>query len=356
MLSNEIVKFAAGNTDFFVAFQDYYNHVNKMGAYDESVSLSEKSEKINSAFFAEVEKRSGVTRSAENAESWAANPMVQWAAFAVIDAVVNSVLPQTLNPTMGMFTDLRFTSYGDIVKFKVKPRSLFVVSNGAHGERTSFRQKKFDGDYMMAPVEHIVTVYTDMYRVLAGKEDLASFIRLVVLSVETRMGKDAADALATGLSTGSYPSQLSISGAFDVQQFITLGETVEAYNYGARPVILGTATALAKVLPDSSLGYRMNADANGGSIELIKNFYGYDLIRMPQYATGSNFGLALDPNALYFVSPSMDKLVKGVVSNSLTNSNQFYDNADITQNFTYRKDWDFAFLSAAWGAKYEITD
>lgn len=78
MLSNEIIKFAAGNTDFFVAFQDYYNHVNKTGAYDETVSLAEKNEKVNTAFFAEVEKRSGVTRSPENAEAWASNPMVQW--------------------------------------------------------------------------------------------------------------------------------------------------------------------------------------------------------------------------------------------------------------------------------------
>lgn len=44
-----------------------------------------------------------------------------------------------------------------------------------------------------------------------------------------------------------------------------------------------------------------------------------------------------------------------VVSNTLTNSNQFYDNADITQNFTMRKDWDFVFASAAFGGKYKIT-
>lgn len=276
--------------------------------------------------------------------------------MAVIDATINSVLPQTLNPSIGLFTDLRFVSYGDIMKFKVKPRSLFIVSDGAHGERTTFRQKKYDGDYMMAPVEHLVTVFTDMYRVLAGKEDLASFVRLVVLSIETKMGADAANALATGMAVGTYPAQLSYAGAFDAQRLINMGETVGAYNYNARPVILGTATALAKVLPDSSLGYRMNVEGKDGSVGIIKDFYGFDLMRLPQYATGKNFGLAVDPNALYVVSPNTDKLVKGVISNSLTNANQFYDNADLTQNFTMRKDWDFAFVSGAWGAKYEITD
>ena len=44
------------------------------------------------------------------------------------------------------------------------------------------------------------------------------------------------------------------------------------------------------------------------------------------------------------------------MSNTLTNSNQFYENADITQNFTMRKDWNFEFISAAFGGIYNITD
>lgn len=362
-LSAEIVRFANGNTDFYTAFQDYYFHYNKvnqkreLGYFDANVSLEEKSAKIQKGFFAEIEKRSGVQFTDEmTRESWASHPNVGWAAMAVIDAVVASVLPATINPSIGLYTDIRYASYGDIVKFRVKPRTLFTVSKGAHGERTTFRQKKFDGDVIIAPVEHMITVYTDMYRVLAGKEDIAEFIRLVVLSIETDMTKEAANALSVGMAQGTYPSQLSFSGAFDVQQLITLGETVQAYNYGVRPIIAGTATALSKVLPDSALGFRGVYGAEGGSIDLIKDFYGFDLMRLPQVATGTNFGLALDPNTLYVITPALDKLVKGVVSTSLTNSNQFYDNADLTQNFTMRKDYGFEFVSGAWGGKYVITD
>lgn len=84
ILSNEIKQFAAGNTDFFVAFQDYYIHANKvnhqsdLGGYDASLSLDEKKAKVDSAFFAKVESMSGMKRTAENANAWAANPSVQW--------------------------------------------------------------------------------------------------------------------------------------------------------------------------------------------------------------------------------------------------------------------------------------
>lgn len=45
-----------------------------------------------------------------------------------------------------------------------------------------------------------------------------------------------------------------------------------------------------------------------------------------------------------------------VMSAAMTNTNQHFDNADITSNFTYRKEWDFVYASAAKAAIYTITD
>ena len=276
------------------------------------------------------------------------------ASFAVVDATVNAILPQVLTPAFGLFTDFRFVSLGDVVKFKIMPNQFFTVSKGGTGERTIHRQKDFAQDIIVAPVEHIVTVYTDMYRVLAGKEDIADFVARVVLAIEQAMYGDALNALMTGLNnlpTGTY----NISGAFDMKTLVKMAETVQVYNAGVRPVIAGSATALMHVLPDSTLGYRGNYDANGGSIELIKNVYGYDVIKMNN-AAAQGGGLVLPDNKIFVVSPAQDKLVKGVVSNALTNSNQFYDNADLTSDYTTRKMWEFVYASAAKAGVYEISD
>lgn len=366
-ISKEIVAFCGEREDskkFITAFQEYYVQTREMrdglklfgASIDNNYSYDTKKERISKLFFEEVENRSGVKRTADNVDSWPSNPSVQWATMSVIDATINSVLPLTINPSIGLFTNLEFVSYGDMVHFKVAPRTLYTVSLGAHGERTTHRQLKAAGDVIVTPKEHIVTVYANMFSVLAGKQDLAEFVRLVVISIETEMAKDAMKALSVGMAEGTYPAALSFEGAFDQTQLLTLCETVQAYNYGARPVIMGTATALAQVVPDSSIGARINVDGVGGSIRILNDYYGYTLMQLPQVATGdySNFSLAMEPNTIYVVSPTMDKLVKGAVSNSLTNSNQFYENADISQNFTMRKDWDFVFASAAFGGKYVI--
>ena len=348
-MPNEVVQFAqtnGGNTDFYVAFQDYYFNRSKMD--------SEKHDKLQNAFFAEIIAKSGVSRDGLTTEAWVSHPSVQWASFAVVDATVNAILPQVLTPAFGLFTDFRFVSLGDVVKFKIMPNQFFTVSKGGTGERTIHRQKDFAQDIIVARVEHIVTVYTDMYRVLAGKEDIADFVARVVLAIEQAMYGDALNALMTGLNnlpTGTY----KISGAFDMKTLVKMAETVQVYNAGVRPVIAGSATALMNVLPDSTLGYRGNYDANGGSIELIKNVYGYDVIKMDN-AAAQGGGLVLPDNKIFVVSPAQDKLVKGVVSNALTNSNQFYDNADLTSDYTTRKMWEFVYASAAKAGVYEISD
>lgn len=348
-MPNEVVQFAqtnGGNTDFYVAFQDYYFNRDKMD--------SEKHDKLQNAFFAEIIAKSGVSRDGLTTEAWVSHPSVQWASFAVVDATVNAILPQVLTPAFGLFTDFRFVSLGDVVKFKIMPNQFFTVSKGGTGERTIHRQKDFAQDIIVAPVEHIVTVYTDMYRVLAGKEDIADFVARVVLAIEQAMYGDALNALITGLSNlpaGSY----NYTGAFDMKTLVKMAETVQVYNAGVRPIIAGSATALMNVLPNSTLGYRGNYDANGGSIELIKNVYGYDVIKMDN-AAAQGGGLVLPDNKIFVVSPAQDKLVKGVVSNALTNSNQFYDNADLTSDYTTRKMWEFTYASAAKAGVYTITD
>lgn len=356
-LTKELIQFAQGNVDFFVAFEDYYNHKNNCGSFDATRSLSEKSEKIKEAFFAYVEDMSGVARTEKNADAWAHNPQTQWAAMAILNETINSVLPAYINNSLNPFVDMKYVGFGDIVKFRVKPRQLYTVSKGAHGERQTFRQKHFESDVVVAPISHIITVYADFYRVMAGLEDIADFIRMAVLSVEVEMTRDAIKALSDTLNEATYPTEFIHRGPFNSKEAVKLAQRVQAYNFGAKPVFLGTRAALMNVLPDSAAGFRMQVAGSNGAVSIMKDFYGFELYELTQIPTGgADFGMELADDALYMVSPGADKLIKGVVSNAMSHSNQYLDNADLTSDYTFTKDWNFVGLSAAYAAKYIITD
>lgn len=337
----EIVKFAAGNTDFYeAAYDNYFN------------PTAEKSELLNKAFFAEVERQSGVSR---DTLRWETKHAVHEAAFAVVDATVAAIFPAVMTNAFSTFMEMKYVGPGDIAKFRVKPGSLFVVEQGARGERIARRQRKFDGDVLVTPREHMITVYENMYRILSGKANIADLIRLAVISMEQAMYGEGITALNNGLAAATNGTPFTYSGAFSVSALIEMAQRVQAHNAGVRPVIAGSSVALMNVLPDSTSGFRGVFDADGGVVDIVKKVYGYDVIVLDQ-AMGTDGNLVLPNNTIYVVSPSQDKLVKMAVSDSLTNGNEFYDNADITQDFTMRKNFAAAYASAAKAGLYTITE
>lgn len=69
-LSNEIIAFANGNTDLYEAAARYFQFENERTA--------ENSHKLNDAFFAEIERKSGVSRQGVDVSAWAIHPSVKW--------------------------------------------------------------------------------------------------------------------------------------------------------------------------------------------------------------------------------------------------------------------------------------
>jgi hypothetical protein len=165
--------------------------------------------------------------------------------------------------------------------------------------------------------------------------------------MERAMSVNAYDALNALVDNGSFPSALTVTG-YDTQDLLELCETVRAYNNGAKPVIMGTTVALYNVLPDASKGYRINTDSENMGIQIIRNFFDYDIVVMPQVATGSNYGLKLKNDRLYIMSMGVDKVIKMVLEGqSLSNTDQPYDNADLSQHATLNKRWGVASVTNA---------
>ena len=64
ILTPEVVHFAAGNTDFYEAALENYLK-----------PAPEQSKILNAAFFAEIEKKSGVAREGLAPEAWVSHPL-----------------------------------------------------------------------------------------------------------------------------------------------------------------------------------------------------------------------------------------------------------------------------------------
>ncbi|MGL4374793.1 MAG: hypothetical protein ACRCS6_13445 [Turicibacter sp.] len=354
-LPQNIVKFAGGTEDSikpYLQFKDYFRHYAKevekkdLGMFDTTMTFAEKEEKINQVLLAEIERIGGVKPQGVSFAQWSNNPQLKWATFAVVGMMIDAIIPETIIDSIGVYTDIRQIGFGDTAKFDIEPNSLFTVSQSAHSQRTTFVQKQFPTTITLNPVPHKITVQVSMYKVLSGHESLAKFVMKAALSMQTAMTVDAYNAMSTALNALTAP--LKVTG-FTTDALLGLCQTVTAYNMGKKAMICGTTRALSKILPDAAKGYRILTNSDNMNIQLIKNFYDYDILELNQVALiGSNYGLTLDDNVIYVIAPSSDKLVKGCLEGeTLSNSNDFYDNANLTQNSTLNKSWAFEVITNA---------
>jgi hypothetical protein len=337
-----VIAFAGEKVKIYEQFKDYFNHYHKKGSFDESISLSEKENKINTAVREEIARLSNLpTVDGIAPEVLATNPNYAWATFAVIGAMVDAILPEAIIDSVGLYTEVRTGGYNDSFAFDVKPRDLFVVSKAGKGKRNSEIHKQFDGQVTVTTEFHDITVQIALYKVLAGLENLAEFAMKAARSLEAQMSIDAFSAFNTAMGAldNAGDDALRVAG-YSQSTLVELAQKVTAWNGGNKAVILGTQLALQNVLPNDA-NYRYELDSDYVKIGYIKTAFNYDVMALPQVANYKTpFKLALDDTKIYVVSPSSQKLIKLCLEGAtMSITGGIYDNANLTQNTTMKKSW-----------------
>lgn len=372
-IPSQILAFAGeSNLAPYKMFADYFNHYrslngDKKAEYQESfvtsegialpLSFGEKEDKMNAALKREIMRVAGITSfDAFPVETWASHPTLKWATFAVVSAMIDMVLPQTIIESVGIYSDVRTIGWGDSAAFDVSPRDLFIVSKAGRSKRTTELHKQFKGQVTIIPEPREMTVFVSLMKVLAGKESLAELVTKMTRSFETALSVDIYNAFATAMGNVSNTASTGLRVAGYTQaEFVRLSQTVAAYNNGARPVAIGTQRALANILP-SNANYRYDFDSEYVKVGYLRNFQGTDIMVLPQIADWeSPFGLKLADDKIWLVSPSSQKLIKVVLEgNALSYTSDVYANANLIQTSTLVKSWGMAVATNAVAAQISL--
>lgn len=339
---NSVVAFAKESDELYKAFKDYKDHwlsANRKvkGKAFSDKSLDDKDKVITKLFSDEVAKRSGMSRESMDMAHYANNPMVRFFADAIVDTLVDAVIPDILNTSVGLIADIQYLDWGDTGKFDIKNNGLFNVSKAGYRNRDTLMQRIDDVTVTLAPENHEVTVYTPLFDILTGRKNLGEYVMRVVLSIEADMLDEAWSAFNTAVTAVTVPTALKVTN-YTEKSAITLAQTVQAYNR-ATPVFAGTAVALKDLLPDNSQ-FRYFLDDGYFTMGAVPTFNGYDVLTIPQIANKNdyvNYTLALDDDRIYVLTPSSDKIVKVVVGNSLSHVEDGFFNANLVNVNTLTK-------------------
>lgn len=346
------------------SFKDYmFEHLSREGkegySFDSSMKFEEKEALLNKAILADIERVAGIKFEQDMIapEVMANHPNIRFAAFAVVGQLIDTIVPEVLDRSIGLYTETRFGAFGDSFRFDVEPNDLFFVSKVGRDQRSVEFQRQYTGTQYVTPENHAISVAVNLFRVLCGLDSLAKFVMKAILSVEANITKEAYQAVATAmhnLPTTPADGALRITaagGVVDKTAAIKLAQTVTAFNGGAEAIFVGTKVALSHLFPSSESGFRY---INAG-IAYFRNVWGVDTLELAQVADYANkYKLALDDSKIFVISPSSQKLLK-LCYEGATMSNDIKDTANGLQGTTLNKSYGIAIATNAVAGVIEIT-
>lgn len=257
--------------------------------------------------------------------------------FEIIEEILANNTQQGLlsNPFFQEFGEFRDLSAGDEATFHVPDNSLFLVSETAHGIRTSRRQRINKGKNVTVNTNpHFVDTYEEMRRLLAGRMSITEFIDKMQRSMLEDKLALVYDTFYAGLS--ELPSAFVVNGAYVEASLVDIIQHVQAAT-GQQPMIVGTMQALRKVTTAVVSDMQKEDVYNLG---FYGKFNGTPMMMIPQSHTlDGTYTFRISNDDLWIVATDT-KPVKFVTEGEVVmETSDMMKNADGTVDMTVMEDY-----------------
>lgn len=340
-----VKKFAEESPELFKAFKDYADNVmaverDMKGKSFSNVSLDDKEKVINKLFAEDIARRSKVTvEDYGDMMHYSRDPRVKAFADTNVDHMIDMILPDALNSSVGLIAEIDYVDWGDVAEFELENNALFNVSKAGHRQKNATFQQ-LENQTVTVPTEpRQVSVMCTLFDILTNRKSIARYVMKAVKSIEIDMANEAWDAFATAVGGATVPNKLKV-GNYTQESAVTLADTVTAYNGGAKAVFAGTPLALSNILPTDA-NYRYTLDDAMVRLGYVPQFMTYDVMPTPNFADykKGDYSLKLPNDKIYVVSPASDKVIKIAVGKALTTQSGRDENANRAETITIGKDY-----------------
>lgn len=259
--------------------------------------------------------------------------------FSIVEQILANTVIDGLSQSdfFNAMVDYRNVAAGDQALFRVEDANLFTVAEVAEGTQAIRRQRLVgETDIAITPTMHMVRIYEELNRVLAGRVDFNHMIDVVGKSFINSTLEDVytlwAGATAADLGgTDFYPA----AGTYNEDTLLTVIEHVEAAAGGATATLIGTKKALRPLIASIKGDDGKNFVDNQG---YVGKFYGSNVIAVPQRHKAGTTTFAFSDKVITIVAGAGEdaKPIKFVYEGDpIIIQREPKDNMDLTYEYLY---------------------
>lgn len=264
--------------------------------------------------------------------------------FSIIEQILEATIIDELSADdfFNNMVEYKNVALGDKAVFEVEDADLFLVAKAASGTQ-AIRRQRLSG-YNEVPVDtsvHVVRIYEELDRILAGRVDFNHMIDLVARSFKQCILEDIFTLWGTVATANN--STYVVSGSYSEDDLLELIEHVEAAAGGKTATIVGTKAAIRKA--------KESIQSDGAKEELHSmgyygTFYGTPVIALPQRHKAGTTTFVFPDNVLTIVAGA-DKPIKFVYEGDpYMIRRDASENMDLTEEFFYSEKYGIAIAVA----------
>ncbi len=274
--------------------------------------------------------------------------------FSIIEEILSKTVVEGLQGDeffMNM-VDFRNLAEGDQNKFLTEDSNLFVVAKAADGTQ-GIRRQRLSGmnEASVETVMHVVRIYDELNRVLAGRVDFNDMIRKVSDSFRRQLLDEAyalwisatTPAVSVGGADLGSATYFPAAGSYNAATLLTLIEHVEAAAGGKPATLIGTKAALRNLVE--------SIQSDGAKDELHNfgyygKFYGTPCIAVPQRHKVGTTNFVMNDKVITVTAGDEKPLKVVYEGDPLMIMGDPLQNADLTQEYFYGEKYGMGLVMA----------
>lgn len=270
--------------------------------------------------------------------------------FEILEEALDILVEEGIKDQFDTFVETVVIEHGDAKVFTVEENRLFDVAIISDGNGDLRRDRLDVGELTVKTQIMGVSVYEELSRLLAGRQDFAKLVENVARSYENKIQTKIYEAIYNSYS--QLGSTYAISGTFNEQKLDELIAHVEA-STDMEAMILGTKSALSKINYGTESEKAKQAKNDFG---FYGNFHGTDMMAIKQAHKAGTNDFAIDNGFILVVPKTPDKMVKLVLEgDSMIIEGDGTGRKDMQREYTFIKKAGIAVLSASKYGIYRIS-
>lgn len=232
--------------------------------------------------------------------------------YEIWEEVVDEILKNgdyQKNSFYNQFVELKNLALGDENEFVVKGETPLQVHEFSGSHWDLVRRRVDSGQKFSVEMRDFgIKVYEYFERVASGRVDFATIIAETSKAIEDKMANLAQTTFALAL-TNLPETFRPVAGTYDEEAITTLSAHVEASN-GTKPVIVGTAVALAKLQGKTDVAlYSDGMKDSKNQIGYLTTWNAHRCVEIAQGHKAGTFEFTMPNDEVYLISGDT-KLVK----------------------------------------------